>query len=144
MGDRWLSWGLLVLAYATFGRFLHTSETGLLVWWVTLAFVIVKAGVLTVVWVPVRKFALLGFQSDIGYSIMVLLLASLTVLVVVQFRSFAYIIVLVATAILARVDTLIARLGDRSAFLALTVMPLLGLGLSWLPQLLRRGVAIFG
>jgi hypothetical protein len=141
MKSQWLSWGLLTVAYATFGQLLHTTETDDLIWLGTLVFLIVKAGILTLIWVPVRKFALRGFQSDVGYSIMVLVLASLAVLAVVQFRAFAYVIVLVATALLVRVDCLINGMGDLRAFLMLILLPLLGLGLSWLPQLVFQGAA---
>ncbi|MEL6382436.1 MAG: hypothetical protein AAFQ89_08180 [Cyanobacteria bacterium J06626_18] len=136
MKSRWLSWGLFVVAYATFGQLLQDSYAGQAIWITTLIFVLVKASILTFVWTPIRKFALLGFQSDAGYSIMVLLFASLAVVAVVQFRAFAYVVVLVATAILVRIDTLIDDLGDRWAFLTLTLLPLIGLGLSWLPRLI--------
>ncbi|MEO0985923.1 MAG: hypothetical protein AAFY20_10265 [Cyanobacteria bacterium J06639_14] len=143
MRSRWLSWGLLLLAYATFGQLLHSNEAGQIIWITTCAFVLLKASLLTLVWTPIRKFVLLGFQSDAGYSIMVLVLASLAVLAVVQFRAFAYVIVLVATTILVRVDTLIDALSDRLAFMTLIVLPLMGLGLSWLPQLLLGTTTVF-
>ncbi|MGF1524375.1 MAG: hypothetical protein ACFBSF_18805 [Leptolyngbyaceae cyanobacterium] len=136
MKSRWLSWGLFVVAYATFGQLLQGNYAGHAIWITTLIFVMAKASILTFVWTPIRKFALLGFQSDTGYSIMVLLLASLAVVAVVQFRAFAYVVVLVATAILVRIDTLIDDLGDHLAFLTLALLPLIGLGLSWLPQLI--------
>ena len=144
MGSRWLSWGLLVLAYATFGRLLHTNGVGHIIWWSTLIFIFAKASILTLVWRPIRKFVLLGFQSDAGYSIMVLLLASLAVLAVVQLRAFAYVMVLIATAILVRIDTLIDTIGNRLSFLTLTLLPLTGLGVSWLFQFLIRGTELVG
>ncbi|MBE7381999.1 MAG: hypothetical protein F6J95_011375 [Leptolyngbya sp. SIO1E4] len=144
MKSHWLSWILLLLAYATFGRLLHSNEVSNLVWGSTLAFVVVKASVLTLAWTPIRKFVLLGFQSDVGYSIMVLVLASLAVLAVVQFRAFAYVIVLVAASILVRVDCLVDGMGDRISFLILILLPLMGLGVSWLPQLLYRGSELGG
>lgn len=139
MNNRWLSWTLLVVAYATFGQLLHSNGASDLVWGVTLVFVMVKACVLTLIWQPVRRFVLLGFQSDAGYSIMVLVLASLAVLVVVQFRAFAYVLVLIATTILARVDCLVDALGDRQSLGVLILLPLLGLAISWLSQLERIG-----
>jgi hypothetical protein len=142
MKSHWLSWGLLVVAYATFGQLLHAGKSGDVIWLLTLVFLIAKAGMLTLIWPPVRKFVLRGFQSDVGYSIMVLVLASLAVLAVVQFRAFAYVIVLVATAILVRVDCLIKGMGDRLAFLTLILLPLLGLGLSWLPYMVFQGAEV--
>lgn len=138
MKSYWLSSFLLVLAYATFGRWLYGDEVMAVIWWSTLGFVTILAAVLTLIWRPVRKFVLLGFQSDVGYAIMVLGLASLAVLAVVQFRAFAYGVVLVTTSILVKVDCLVQNLSDRRSFLVLVLLPALGLGLSWLPYLFRR------
>jgi hypothetical protein len=140
--SHWLSWTLLVLSYATFGQLLHSSAAEQLIWWITLIFLVVKAGTLTLVWGPVRDFALKGFKTDVGYSIMVLALASLAVLAVVQFRAFAYIIELVAAALLVRVDCLVDGMNDRLAFMTLVLLSLLGLGLSWLPTLLFQGAEL--
>lgn len=138
-----LSWMLrlllLVLAYATFGRLLHSSEVSDFIWIGTLVFILVKASVLTLLWKPTRNFALLGFQSDLGYSIMVLVLASLAVLAVVYFRAFTYVLVLVAAAILVRVDCLTNGMGNRISFLTLISLPLIGLGVSWVMQWLLPG-----
>ena len=138
----WLSWVLLVLAYSTYGQQLHGTGAEQTVWLASIGFAVVKASLFTLLWRPARRFVLLGFQSDAGYSIMVLVLASLAVLVVVQFRTFAYIVVLVAAAILVRVDCLIQRLDDRQTFLMLLVLPLLGLGLTWVPRLLFAANAV--
>ncbi|WP_008312619.1 hypothetical protein [Leptolyngbya sp. PCC 6406] len=128
----WLSWSLLILAYGTYGQLLHGVGAEQLVWVVSLIFVVVKAGIFTLLWHPTRRFVLLGFQSDIGYLVMALMLASLVVLAVVQFRAFIYVVVLVATTILVRIDCLTKQLGDRLTFLALLGLPLVGMGLSWL------------
>lgn len=142
MKFHWLSWGLLILAYATYGQLLHSGDSSEYIWAATVIFLIVKAGILTLVWRPVRDFALKGFQTDIGYSIMVLVLASLAVLAVVQFRTFAYVVVLIAAALLVRVDCLIDGMDDRVAFTTLVILPLIGLGASWLPTLLFQGAKL--
>lgn len=142
----WFSWGLLILAYATFGRLLHSntaSSLNLLMWGGTLGMVIVNAGVLTLVWRPVRKFMLLGFQSDGGYSIMVLVLASLAVLAVVYVSAVVYGVVLIATSILVRVDCLVENMSDRASFIALVLLSLTGIGISWLPWLIQQGFTLF-
>ena len=137
--SHWLSWGLLVLAYATYGQLLHADASSRYVWLATLAFAVAKAGVLTLLWQPTRDFVLKGFKTDVGYSVMVLLLASLAVLAVVQIRAFAYIVVLLAAALLVKVDCLIDGMSDRLAFTTLLLLSLIGLGLSWLPTLLFTG-----
>lgn len=144
MKSHWLSWGLLVLGYATYGQLLHSVDSSQVAWLFTLGFVLVKAGVLTLLWPPVRDFALKGFKTDVGYTIMVLALASLAVLAVVQFRTFTYIILLIASALLVRVDCLVDGMSDRLSFVTLVLLSLIGLGLSWLPTLLFHGAELAG
>jgi hypothetical protein len=140
MQTAWVSWALLVLAYTTYGQLLHQAEASATVWCVSLAFILIKASIFTLLWHPARRLMLLGFKSDVGYLVMVLVLASLTVLVMVQFRAFAYIVVLLATAMLVRVDCLIQQRSDRWTFLVLLGLPFVGLGLTWLPDVVRGGV----
>ncbi|MGD1906230.1 MAG: hypothetical protein ACFB0C_09590 [Leptolyngbyaceae cyanobacterium] len=140
----WRSWLLFTAAYVTFGQMLHNTEAAPLIWGMSIGLMIAKASLLTFFWHPARKFMLLGFQSDAGYSIMVLALASLAVLFVVQFRAFAYVIVLVATALLVRVDCLVDGFSDRQSFQVLLALPLLGLGMTWLPKALYLGVNNIG
>ncbi|MGD1861887.1 MAG: hypothetical protein ACFB0E_18185 [Leptolyngbyaceae cyanobacterium] len=140
--NHWLSRGGLVLAYTTYGQLLHTNDVGRYYWLATLAFIVFKAGVLTLLWRPVRNFIIKGFKTDVGYSVMVLILASLAVLAVVHFQTFAYIIVLVATALLVKVDCLLDGFGDRLSFLTLVLLAVIGLSISWLPTLLFQGSAL--
>jgi hypothetical protein len=132
----WLSWALLVMAYATYGQFLHSVEATPLTWGLSAGFAIALSGMMTILWVRSRQVILLGFRSDVGYSIMVLVLASLAVVAVYHFRGFAYFMVLIAVSLLARIDTLILDLNNALAFLTLSFLSLLGLGLSWIPHLL--------
>lgn len=142
MKSHWLSWALLVLSYATYGQLLHNNASSQLIWLVILAFIVIKAGVLTFLWQPVRDFLLKGFQTDVGYSVMVLALASLAVVAVTQLRTFAYLIVLIAAALLVRVDCLGDNMGDRGSFMTLVLLSFTGLGLSWLPTLLFQGAEL--
>lgn len=138
MKSYWLSCALLVLAYTTCGRWLQGYEVTKAIWWsTTTGFVIATAAALTLTWDAVCKFMLRGFQSDVGYSIMALMLTCLVVLSVVQFHTSAYLVLLVATSVLVRVDCLVQNLSDLQSFLVLTFLPVLGLGLSWLPHLFQ-------
>jgi hypothetical protein len=139
LGGPWLSWALLVIAYATYGRFLHDTGAEPLRWALSGIFAIAISGTMTILWVPTRRIILLGFKSDIGYAIMVLVLASLAVLAVVQIRVFSYFLVLTAVSLLARVDTLISDLHPSLAFMLLTVLAFIGLGISWIPLLVTAG-----
>lgn len=137
----WLSWTLLVMAYATFGGFLHHREAAPITWGVTVSLAIAGAWLITLGWPQARRVLLLGFQSDIGYFAMALSAASLAVLVVTQFQMFAYFAMLVAVSLLARVDNLIAGFREAIAFLWLSGLALLGLAISWLPTLLSSTAA---
>ncbi len=141
LGGPWLSWSLLVIAYATYGRFLHDGEATALRWIVSGGFAIAISGVMTILWIPTRRIILLGFKSDVGYAIMVLTLASLAVLAVVQIRVFSYFLVLTAVSLLARVDTLIKDLHPALAFSLLTFLAFVGLGVSWIPFLVSEGTS---
>jgi hypothetical protein len=132
----WLSWTLLVMAYATFGGFLHHRQVTLAIWAITGLLASGGAWLITLGWPRVRRVILLGFQSDMGYFVMALAAASLAVVAVTQFELFAYFAMLVAVSLLARVDNLIAGFRDAIAFLWLAGLALLGLALSWLPLLL--------
>lgn len=136
MGSYWLSWGLLFVAYGTYGQMLHDTGAGQGLWVASFVALAMKATVVTLLWRPVRRLVLLGFQSDGGYLIMVLVLASLVVWAVVQFQLFAHVIVLVATTILARVDCLIHKISDRLTCCILLGLCLGGIGVSVLLQFL--------
>lgn len=137
----WISWLLLTLAYLTFGRFLHLGETTppIYAWVVGGGFAIALAATMTFLWKPTQRFLLMGFGSDAGYFIMVMILSSLAVGAVVQFRMFSYVLVLVAASLLVRVDTLISDLNDGLTFLIMIFFPILGLGVSWLPWFYHHG-----
>ncbi|NEQ33171.1 MAG: hypothetical protein F6K04_19600 [Leptolyngbya sp. SIO4C5] len=129
----WLSFILLFLIYATFGWFLRTWEASHLSWILTAAFLVIKAGILTILWKPSREFVLLGFQSDMGYFVMVMVLASLFVAALVWLQVFAYILMMIAAGLLVRVDLLTRSVNDVLAFITLLAIPALGLAASWLP-----------
>ncbi len=126
-----VSAGLLLLAYATVGWFLQHQGVAPAVWLGVAGFAIAKASILTILWKPVRRLLLLGFQSDLGYFVLVLSLASMAVLSLMWIQLFAYGLVVVGAALLVRVDTLIANWDSIWAWGLLWGLPLTGLGLSW-------------
>jgi hypothetical protein len=131
-----ISWILLVMAYATFGGFLHNREVAPTTWALIGLMAIFGTWGITLGWPQMRRLMLMGFQSDLGYFIMALTGASLAVAAVSQFQIFAYFVMLIAASLLARVDNLIVGNRDVVAFLRLSALALLGLALSWLPVLL--------
>lgn len=132
---RWLSFLILLIAYMTFGWFLKSEQASQLSWILSVTFAFTQASILTLLWRPAREFALLGFQSDAGYFVMVLCLASLAVAALAWVQVFVYFLVMVAAALLVRVDLLAMEFGNVLSFLALSIIPILGLALSWMLNL---------
>lgn len=127
----WLSFLLLVLTYATFGQFLHIIEAPQWVWLFVAALALLQACCFTFLWKVVRDIVLLGFSSDIGYTIMVLSVAILVVAALVHLQLFVYGLVIISAFLLVRMDTLLLDLPSSLAFVILAILPLLGLGASW-------------
>lgn len=134
--SHWLSWTLVIMAYATYGGFLHSRGATVVSWVFSCLLAVWGSWAITMGWPYLRQLLILGFQSDLGYFVMALAIASLSVAAVSQFQQFAYFIMLVAVSLLARVDNLIAGYRDIVAFGWLSVLALLGLVLSWLPVLI--------
>ncbi|ESA39031.1 hypothetical protein N836_29185 [Leptolyngbya sp. Heron Island J] len=126
----WLSSLLLLLAYMGFGAFLHSRHSPDFMWWLALGYAVLEAALLTIVWKPLRNFFLLGFQSDVGYTVMALVLASLAVVIVSWIQIFIYFLVMLAAALLLRVELLIRNVGNNLAFVTILLLSLMGLGLS--------------
>lgn len=126
----WLSSLLLLLAYMGFGAFLHSRHSSDFIWWLGLGHAVIEAACLTILWKPLRNFFLLGFQSDIGYTVMALVMASLAVAIVSWIQIFIYFLVMLAAALLVRVELLIRDIGNSFAFVTIVVLSVMGLGLS--------------
>lgn len=137
----WLSSLLLLLAHMGFGAFLDSRHSSDLIWGFALVYSVLEAALLTIMWKPLRNFFLLGFQSDVGYTMMALVIASLAVVVVSWIQIFVYFLVMLAAALLLRVELLIRNIGNSLAFVTILLLSLMGLGLSRLTtELLATGV----
>ncbi|MEM8503652.1 MAG: hypothetical protein AAF716_10935 [Cyanobacteria bacterium P01_D01_bin.1] len=128
----WVSISLVLLANIAFGSFLHESQIAWLTWSIATSYVVLQCGVLSIVWRPVRNFLLLGFKSDIGYTLMALAGASFAVLILVWVRVSSYFLVMIAAALLLRIDLYTRGVGTRWSFAIMLVVSLTGLGISWL------------
>ncbi|MFM7471841.1 MAG: hypothetical protein ACKO5P_10070 [Nodosilinea sp.] len=132
----WFSWLLLVIAYATYGNFLHTIKANPLTWSINLTLAILVAGVAAFFWSLCRQVIVRGFRSDWGYFLLALVVTFLTITAVSQFRLFACWGMLVAVALLVRVDMMVANFKNSAIFFCLSLLSLLGMAISWLPDLL--------
>ena len=128
----WLSVSLLTLSYFTYGWFLHHVSVGLMVWLLSGGFALALSSLLTIAWDSCRQFVLRRIQSDVGYTLAILSLASLAVALIAWIHIFAYFIVMIAGALFVRLDTVVRGFSRRRAFLLLLTIALFGLGSSWI------------
>ena len=126
----WLSLLLLLLAYMGFGAFLHSRHSTDFIWWLAAVYAVIEAALLTILWKPLRNFLLLGFQSDVGYTVMALVTASLAVVLISWIQIFVYFFVMLAAALLLRVELLIRDVRSSLAFVTILLVSLMGVGLS--------------
>jgi len=123
----WLSLGLLLVSYSTFSWYLYNSTTSWIIWVTVIAFSILQALLLTTFADGLRSIIDAWLQSDIGYFTTVIVGALLLAFALIWINILGYILVLLASEMLARLD--LQRIGCnriQSLFL-LTGVSLLGL-----------------
>ncbi|MEO0541070.1 MAG: hypothetical protein AAFZ80_09430 [Cyanobacteria bacterium P01_A01_bin.105] len=125
----WLSMVLVMSAYVAFAVWL--MGYGDQAWYGAIAYAVGQAALLSIAWQPARRIFLLGFQSDVGYSIMALLSASLAVVIVVWIQTVSYFLVMLAAALLLRVELLTRDVGNVLSFIVITLFSWMGLALGW-------------
>ncbi|MEO0770677.1 MAG: hypothetical protein AAFY72_14845 [Cyanobacteria bacterium J06649_4] len=133
----WLAVCLRLLATLAFGIFLQGRETASFVWILAAGYIALECGVLSVAWKPARNLVLLGFKSDVGYSMMALVLASLAVVLAAWVQISGYFLVILAAGLLLRITLFTRRAGTVLSFIVLLISSFLGLAISWLPTVLN-------
>ncbi|MEL7332265.1 MAG: hypothetical protein AAFN12_08445 [Cyanobacteria bacterium J06560_2] len=127
----WLSILLLLLANVAFGLFLRGLAISGPVWLLAVTYIAFECSVLSILWEPFHSFMMLGFKSDIGYTLTALAAASLAVVVVAWINISSYFFVMLAAALLLRVDLFTRRIGTALSFVLLLMISLMGLAVSW-------------
>ncbi|MGC1305815.1 MAG: hypothetical protein WA885_01205 [Phormidesmis sp.] len=130
---------LFLLANMAFGFFLHSQESSNFGWWIAFAYVILECSVLSIAWQQLQQFLLLGFKSDVGYSLMALGIASLAVIIVTWVEVSAYFLMLICAALLLRIKLYTRRNGTITSFVIMVLASFVGLAISWLPTLASNG-----
>ncbi len=133
-----LSFFLLLLAFFTFGWFLFRSGSPPFIWGLAAGFGVFEAAIFTFLWQPTQNFFLRRIQTDAGYTITILSLASLAVVAVVWIHVTAYFLVLISALLLARLDTIMLRMHIVSAFISLWITSWVGLALGAITTLQLR------
>lgn len=122
---------------------MHGRSSSELAWIMAIAYILFECSILSVAWKPTQRFLLLGFKSDVGYTLMALAIASFAVVIVAWVQISSHFLVMLAAAILLRVKLYTGRAGAVLAFLIMIATSLVGLALSWLPIWIRTGQLIF-
>jgi len=128
------SLSLLFLAHCTFSWFLTGSKTSALVWIFTTLLDFMVFGFLTAPSTGQRGRFLRKIGSWIplqGRIISVVAVAFSVAFILFLVRIFAYVVVLIISAILARLDMQLARFGELQTFFILVSVSLSGLGFGW-------------
>ncbi|MGB7084914.1 MAG: hypothetical protein WBD47_05135 [Phormidesmis sp.] len=130
---------LLLLANVAFGFFLQEQGSSEIGWAIATVYVIFECSILSIAWRPARNFILMGFKSDVGYSLMALAGASFAVVVVCWVQISTYFLMMLAAAMLLRVNLYTARGGPMFSFVIMLIVSLAGLAISWIPALAKTG-----
>ena len=134
---------MLLLANMAFGSFLHHHEFHVTSWVLAVIYVLFECGALSIAWRPARDFLLLGFRSDVGYTLMALAIASFAVVVVAWIQISTYFLMMLSAAILLRVKLYTRQGGPVLSFIIMVIASLIGLAISWVPSLARAGYLPF-
>ncbi len=130
---------LLLLANLVFGLFLQEHQGSQIHWIIAIGYIALECGILSIAWRPTRDFILLGFKSDMGYSLMAVGIAAFAVVVVAWIQISSYFFMLWAAALLLRIKLYTYRVNAAVSFLIMLLISLLGLGISWVPVLIKTG-----
>ncbi|MGK7889470.1 MAG: hypothetical protein AB4042_09050 [Leptolyngbyaceae cyanobacterium] len=137
----WLSFSLLFASYSSFSWFLHHSlqdwrPWGLVVpawvvWAIAIGTAIAEALMLTTLMDEFRRWIDSWLKSDIGYFTLVMVGAMALTFAFAWFSLFGYVLALLASETLARLDLQRYAIKRIYALLVLTVISLGGVAMGW-------------
>lgn len=125
----WLSLALLLLAYATFSWFLYVSHVSWLAWAGVIMFTLAEALLLTTFSRGLRLVFRQWLTSDIGYFTLIIFGAFLVAIALVWIRIFSYIVVVVSSEVLARLELQQLGCNRWQSFIVLSLLSFVGLGI---------------
>lgn len=96
-----------------------------------LAFTVLQALLLTTLFDGLKMLVGAWLKSDVGYFILIVVVSLGVTVVMVWFKVFGYLLVLIAAEVLARLDLQNAGFNRVQALLILTVFSLSGLAIGW-------------
>ncbi|RAM52573.1 MAG: hypothetical protein C6Y22_06015 [Hapalosiphonaceae cyanobacterium JJU2] len=130
----WLSLTLLLLTYIIFGWLLARSKTQPILWLVFAIATVLFISSLTIPFSKVSDYSVSLFRSNIKSFGVTILGAFLFFLILARFRLFLDILVMIAAAILVRIDFLAAGFNQAQIFWITTTFSFTGLALGALVE----------
>ena len=127
----WLSLAILFAAYTTFSSFLTYATVTWLAWGIVLAFTLLQALLLTTLFDGLKILLGRWLKSDVGYFVLIMVFSLGVTVVFLWFRVFGYILVLIASEVLVRLDLQNAGFNRVQSLIILSFFSLGGLALGW-------------
>ncbi|MFB2767772.1 hypothetical protein ACE1AT_00400 [Pelatocladus sp. BLCC-F211] len=130
----WLSLTLLLLTYIIFGWLLARSKTQPILWLVFAIATVLFIASLTIPFSKVSDYSVSLFRSNLKSFGVTVLGAFLFFLILARFRLFLDILVMVAAAMLVRIDFQVAAFNQSQVFWITTTFSLTGLAVGALVE----------
>jgi hypothetical protein len=127
----WISLLLLLASYTTFSWFLYDATATWTVWLAALLFALGQALLLTTFSSGFRFFMGNWLKSDIGYFSIVLLGALSLAFILVWSHVFEYLLVVIGSEVLSRLELQRSRFNNWQSLGILTVVSIAGLSIGW-------------
>ncbi|MDZ7961956.1 MAG: hypothetical protein RMY34_29460 [Aulosira sp. DedQUE10] len=132
----WVSLTLLLLSYSTLGWVISETKAPLFVWGVTVVGILIFVGSLTVPWTRMTQASSILFKSNTRTFFFAVLAAFLFFVMLAWFRMFLDTLLIIAAAILARIDFQAAGFKEGQAFCLTSILSLAGVALGAAMQIL--------
>ncbi|MEL6221263.1 MAG: hypothetical protein AAFR31_01325 [Cyanobacteria bacterium J06627_8] len=123
----WVSLSLLFVSFGTFSWFLNTATVNWLVWALVIVLSLGEALLLTTLTDDLKLLLDSWLKSDLGYFTSIIIGALLVAVALVWIRVFGYVLVLLASEMLARLDLQHFGCNRFQSLVVLTGVSLLGL-----------------
>ncbi|MBD2353901.1 hypothetical protein H6G41_04575 [Tolypothrix sp. FACHB-123] len=140
----WVSLTLLLLSYTTLGWVISETKAPLFVWGITVLAILLFVGSLTVPWTRMTQVSSTVFKSSTRTFLFSVFAAFLFFVMLAWFRMFLDALLIVAAAILARIDFQAAGFKEGQAFWITSALSLAGVGLGAIMQMLFLGYFFIG
>ncbi|BAY97444.1 hypothetical protein NIES37_13860 [Tolypothrix tenuis PCC 7101] len=132
----WVSLTLLLLSYSTLGWVISETKAPLFVWAITVLAILLFVGSLTVPWTNLARVSSTVFKSSTRTFVFSVFAAFLFFVMLAWFRMFLDTLLIIAAAILARIDFQAAGVKEGKAFWLTSLLSLAGVALGAAMQML--------